>query len=166
MSMFEQMRDSITSGHDKADEIIALLALNCRQQETLIEVANAQLAHDEYLTRSDQTIVPASGIAEIEIVPRVGFIIQLVSLAVTCASVGTGPIAVYRNSSDNGQNLLYANAGAQLLTDQFPTGTIIPENTKIVFRFSGLPAGGTVTASITGKRLRLHEAMNTRGVPF
>jgi hypothetical protein len=151
---------------DRAVEICHLLAQHSHQNAAIIDRLNAQLQQEEYVRRSASGVVGADGTVEISVAARPGFLMQLHGLATTQVTAGTGAVAFYFDSTGDGQNLLYAKAGATLLSDSFPVGTVLQENSTLIARFTGLTAGDRVTASVTASRLGLHEPVAVAGVPY
>lgn len=166
MSMIDQFNSRIQSAHDKGDEVISLLAQQNRLIDTLIQQVDAIQEQDEYVRRTGSATVAADGTAEISLNVRQGFVTKLLGFATTAPRAGTGFVGFFLGSSDNNQNLVYATAGAQMLSDIFPEGTLLPEGAFLVARFTGLNAGDVVTAAVNGKRLRLHIPVSVPGVPY
>lgn len=166
MSFFPDMTALSGYASDKAEEISQLLAQHTYQNEQIIQHLQASLEVEQFVRRSAAGFVAADGTCELAVVSRPGFILKLHGLATSQVTAGNGFVAFYFDSSSDGQNLCYAGSGAILLSDTFPEGTTLQENSTLIARFTGLTAGDRVTAAVTASRLPTHVPISVPGVPY
>lgn len=166
MSFMNDLQAHAGFATDKAHEITELLSLHAQQNAQVIERLDGLLEQDTFVRRAAAGVVQADGTVEVSIIARPGFLMKLHSLAVSQVTAGSGFVAFYFDSTSDGQNLVYANSGAILLSDAFPDGTILQENATLIARFTGLTSGDRVTVAVNASRMPLYQAVSVPGVPY